>query len=316
MTTDDQRGRGRDHRGSRPARPDGDRGASGRGKPRSGSEPRPDRGQARGDGDRRKGVDVPGGSRGEPIGRDRARQRPDAPPRVASQRSAPTRPPLPEDEQPQLPKPVKREIERTLGSGPKARDIALALSIGSAAIDEDRIDVALQVLAWAKHEAPRISAIREAYGVALYLAEQYAGALTELQAYRRLTGQTDQNHLVADCLRALGRDLDQIAEAAEALLADESAPDDRRAEAAIVWAAALADIGDLGAARSVVRRFIERPRAEDAEHDLRVRYLAADLAEQQGDIAEAVRQLGSIVAVDDELFDARERLETLRATER
>lgn len=319
MSTDDQRrsdhghrgsGQGPSDRGQGRRDPRSDRG-QGRGDARS---DRGQRGQGRGDDDRRKGVDVPGGSRGEPIGLDRARQRPDAPPRAAAKRTAPPRPPLPDDEQPQLPKPVKREIERTLGSGPKSRDIALALSIGSAAIDEERIDVALQVLAWAKHEAPRISAIREAYGVALYLGEQYAAALTELQAYRRLTGQSDQNHLVADCLRALGRDLDQIAEAAESLLVDEDAPDDRRAEAAIVWAAALADNGDLGAARSVVRRFLERTRTEDAEHDLRVRYLAADLAEQQGDLDEAERQLASVAAVDDEFLDARERLETIRTT--
>lgn len=200
-----------------------------------------------------------------------------------------------------------------LGKGRRADDVALALSIGSAAIDEDRSDVALEVLGWAKHEAPRVAAVREAYGVALYLDERFGAALTELQAYRRLTGRNDQNHLVADCLRALGRDLDLVAEAAETLLADAQAPEDRRAEAALVWAGALADDGDVGAARSVLRRFLERRRGGDAEHDLRVRYLAADLAERDHDRDELRRQLESIVAVDPGFLDAKERLDGVQA---
>jgi hypothetical protein len=98
----------------------------------------------------------------------------------------------------------------------------------------------------------------------------------------------DQNHLIADCLRALGRGIEQVADAAEPLVTDPQAPEDRRAEAAIVWAAALADAGDLGAGRAVLRRFLERPRSGDAEHDLRVRYVAADLAERAGTVTRSV----------------------------
>lgn len=258
-------------------------------------------------------LDVPSGVR-EPVGRDRAQRRGDAPPRRARDTTAPPRPALPDDEQPLLPKGLLKEIERVLGKGKKAKDISLALSIGSAAIDESRPDVALEVLAWARHEAPRIPAVREAYGVALYLDEQFASALTELQAYRRVTGRIDQNHLIADCLRALDRDIDQIAAAAEVLIADLQAPEDRRAEAVIIWAAALADADDVPSARSVVRSFLERRRSGDAEHDLRVRYLAVDLAERVREVAEARRQLEMIVAVDPGFLDAQERLEAMRAT--
>lgn len=258
-------------------------------------------------------LDVPAGAR-EPIGRDRAKRRGDAPPRKIRTVAPPPRPALPTDEQPLLPRAVEKEIDRTLGKGGKAKDIALALSIGSAAIDEGRTDVALEALAWAKHEAPRIAAVREAYGVALYLAEDFAAALTELQSYRRITGRIDQNHVVADCLRALGRDIDQVAAAAEVLIADEQAPEDRRAEAVIVWSAALADSGDIGGGRSILRRFLERRRSGDAEHDLRARYLAADLAERAKDVDETRRQLELIVAVDPGFLDAAERLEGVRAT--
>lgn len=266
------------------------------------------------DGDRRTGppgLDVPG-SASEPVGREQAGRSPGAPPRRAKRTEAPPRPPLPEDEEPQLPTSVQREIERVLGRGAKSRDVALALSLGSQAIDEDRPDVAVEVLAWARHEAPRLAAIREALGVAYYLREEFAPALSELQAYRRLSGQHDQNHLAADCLRALGRDLDRISEVAQPLIDDDSAPDDRRAEAVIVRAAALGDAGELAAGRSVLRRFLERPRDGDEEHDLRLRYLAADLADRAGDLREAEQQLASIVAVDPDFLDVEERLDGIR----
>jgi tetratricopeptide (TPR) repeat protein len=285
------------------------RGAAGRDPGRGGTSGRDDGPRSRGAENSGGKLDVPAGAK-EPIGRDRAKRRGDAPPRQARTAVAPPRPALPTDEQPLLPRAVEKEIDRTLGKGSKANDIALALSIGSAAIDEGRADVALEVLAWAKHEAPRIVAVREAYGVALYLGEQYAAALTELQAYRRITGRVDQNHLVADCLRALGRDLDQIAAAAETLINDEQAPEDRRAEAVIVWAAALADDGDVNGARAILRRFLERPRSGDAEHDLRARYLAADLAEQADDPTDARRQLELIHAVDPSFLDIGQRLQT------
>lgn len=204
-----------------------------------------------------------------------------------------------------------REITRALGAGRKANDVALALSVGSAAIDEQRPDVAREALAWAKYEAPRVASVREAYGVALYLAGDFSAALSELQAYRRLTHRVDQNHLIADCLRALKRDLDQVSSTAEALLVDGQAPEDRRAEAAIVWGAALADAGQIRSGRVVLNRFLERNRSGDAEYDLRVRYVAADLADRDDDPAEYLRQLQLIAAVDPGFLDVEERLAAL-----
>lgn len=251
-----------------------------------------------------------GGAR-EPIGRDQATRRSGSPPRVAHTRTAPPRPELPTDEQPQLPRGVLKEIERTVGDRARAHDISLALSIGSAAIDEERPDVAVEVLAWAKSEAPRISAIREAYGIALYHLDDFAGALTELQAYRRLTGRQDQNHVIADCFRALERPLDQIAELAERLVRDDQADLERRVEAAIVWAAAVADAGDVGGGRAVLRRFVDHHGFGDGEPALRLRYLAADLAERAGDRDEARDGFAAIASVEPDRFDVAERLATL-----
>lgn len=225
--------------------------------------------------------------------------------------TAPPRPDLPWDDEPSLPRGVIKEIDRAIGAGPRARDVALALSVGSAAIDEGYIEVALEALAWAKHQAGRVPTIREAYGVALYLDERYADALSELQAYRRMSGQVDQNHLVADCLRALGRGLDQVAAACEELLAAHEVADERRAEAAIVWAAALADAGQLATGRAILRRFLEPHAGETAEHLLRVRHLAAELAGRGGDLADERRQLEAIAVAEPGFLDVDERLAAL-----
>lgn len=251
------------------------------------------------------------GAAREPIGRDLASRRKGSLPRRTRDDSGPPRPDLPADEQPQLPRGIVKEIERAIGNPTRSRDIALALSIGSAAIDEERPDVAVEVLAWAKAEAPRISAIREAYGIALYHLDDFAAALTELQAYRRLTGRTDQNHVIADCFRGLGRAVEQVAEVAEALVRDDTAPIDRRTEAAIVWAAAVADQGDPSGGRAVLRRFLDRNDVGEGDHALRLRYLAADLAERVGDRDEARNGFASIAAVDPDRFDVAQRLAAL-----
>src|SRR5439155_466722 len=69
----------------------------------------------------------------------------------------------------------------------------------------------------AKELAPRSGAVREVLGMALYRAGRFQEALRELQAYRRLTGRLDQNHLIADSHRALGAP-DKALEAARAAL--------------------------------------------------------------------------------------------------
>ncbi|MTV27578.1 hypothetical protein FTX61_19480 [Nitriliruptoraceae bacterium ZYF776] len=292
---DDRGGARRDDRGSREDR--------GRREDRGGRDD--------GRGSRSRAPAVPGEAKGRPVGADRAQRRSDAPPRRPRKSDpAPQRPDLP-DEEPNLPKGVRREIERALGTTRRSRDVQLALSIGAEAIETDHLDVALEVLAWAKHEAPRVATVRESFGIARYLAEDFAGALTELQAYARLTGRVDQHHLIADCHRALGRDIERVEETATALLEEPRAPEDRRAEAAIVLAGAYADAGRVPEARAVLRDLLRARRDEDQEHHLRARSLAADLAVRAGDPDAARRELASIAAVDPEAFDARERLDAL-----
>ncbi len=94
-------------------------------------------------------------------------------------------------------------------------------------------------------------------GLALYQLERFSEALTEMQAYRRMSGRADQNHIIADCLRALGRP-DRAVPLAEEALAPEGVPLAAKAEAVIVAASALADQGKFDQALGMLRRIRTR----------------------------------------------------------
>ena len=57
-----------------------------------------------------------------------------------------------------------------------------------------------------------------------------------------MTGRADQNHIIADCLRGLGRPAEAVP-LAEEELASKGVPNEAKAEAVIVAASALADRG-------------------------------------------------------------------------
>lgn len=248
--------------------------------------------------------------RREPAGIDRARQTPGAPPRrrPPAAPTAATKPDLPADHEPDLPPGVRRQLRR---AGQRdSHEVEIALSLGSAALEDERPDAALPYLEWAKGQAPSVAAVREALGVARYLAEDFAGAAKELQAYRRISGNVDQNHVLADCQRALGRDLSGLPELIGAM--EGTAPGDRVTEGIIVWASALADRGELAAGRALVeRRAQELTGAELEEHHLRLWYVCGDLAERAGDRDEAHAWFGRITEASTGFFDADERLAAL-----
>src|SRR5213078_1196321 len=76
----------------------------------------------------------------------------------------------------------------------------------------------------AKEMASRSGAVREVLGMALYRSGHYREALRELQAYRRMTGRVDQNHLIADSYRAIGspeKSLDPVRELMRARVGED-----------------------------------------------------------------------------------------------
>jgi tetratricopeptide (TPR) repeat protein len=220
------------------------------------------------------------------------------------------RPDIPESVTPDLPREVMSELRRHARAD---KDVARAMTIAGDALADDDVARALEYLRWAKEDAPRAPSIREALGIALYLAEDWAGALSELQAYRRMTGRTDQNHLIADCQRALGRPLDRIAEAVREMTVEDDG-EDRVAEGLIVWASALSDSGDPAAGRAVLEPALEdvASATDVEEHHVRVWYVAGDLAEQDGDHEAAERWFAKVAEAEPEAYDVEERLERLR----
>jgi tetratricopeptide (TPR) repeat protein len=174
-----------------------------------------------------------------------------------------------------------------------------------AELDRGRLGEAVRAASQAKRLAPRSGAVREVLGMALYRRGLFREALQELQSYRRITGRADQNHLIADCHRALGKPdkaLPLVREALEGRVRDEA-----RAEAAVVGAAALADLERYEEALTLLRRF-DRDADVARPQDLRVWYVTADVLERAGRTKEAVRMFRRILEHDAEAFDAADRL--------
>jgi tetratricopeptide (TPR) repeat protein len=114
------------------------------------------------------------------------------------------------------------------------------------AIADDDMETALAHSRQAKKLAGRVAVVREANGTIEYLAGEYAAALNELRAVRRMTGSNDFVAMMADCERGLGRP-ERAIEFLKSIPTKELAPD-TAIEALMVNAGARADMGQIDAA--------------------------------------------------------------------
>jgi len=114
------------------------------------------------------------------------------------------------------------------------------------AIGEDDLDSALAHSRQAKKLAGRVAVVREANGTIEYLAGEYAAALNELRAVRRMTGSNDFVAMMADCERGLGRP-ERAIEFLKSIPMKELSPETAM-EALMVNAGARADLGQVDAA--------------------------------------------------------------------
>jgi uncharacterized protein HemY len=112
-------------------------------------------------------------------------------------------------------------------------------------LDEDP-EQALAHARAARALAGRVGVVREAAGVAAYGAGEWAEALSELRAARRITGRPEHLGVLADCERALGRPERALAYADDPQVAQLS--QDERVELVIVLAGARRDLGQADAA--------------------------------------------------------------------
>ena len=217
--------------------------------------------------------------------------------------SPPRRPSTPS----RLPREVLEEIRQAAGPPKAARAVAHADSAVDL-LDEGDHAGAVAEARRAKGLAGRSAAIREILALAHYAGGEWRDALREMQAYRRMSGRLDQNHVIADCYRALGKPDRAVPEAEAALAGD--VPDEVKAEAAVVGAAALGDLGRHDEALVFLRRFPARG-GVGRPYDLRVWYVGGDLLERLGRREEAAAEFRKVLRFDPEAYDAAERLTAL-----
>jgi len=217
---------------------------------------------------------------------------------------------MPEETEVDLPARVRKEIDRLVNERTRARDVKICLTLGTAASEADDHATARRYLAWAKHLAPRSPSVRETLGIALYRAGDLRGALSELQTYRRMSGEKDQNHLLADCLRADARDPDRAISVGMELVEDETGEIERRVEAAIVVAAVHLASGRPTRAGAVIAPFVTGPasRTVPPESLVRLLWVAADVAEAEGSPGRAVEALRRLLSIDADYEDAEDRI--------
>src|SRR5699024_8934203 len=114
----------------------------------------------------------------------------------------------------------------------------------------DDPEAALQHARAARARSARIGAVREAVGIAAYRCGDWAQALAELRAARRMGSKSMLLPLIADCERGLGRPQRAI-ELARGPDAAQLHGDDAD-ELRIVAAGARADLGQLEQALTVL----------------------------------------------------------------
>ena len=227
-----------------------------------------------------------GGNRNGRFDRDRLRgeRRNSRPP----QRNRVPEPELPEDVSAKDLESTARMALRAL-SRLNAENIARHLVMTQRLLDTDP-EVAYAHARYAASHAGRIAIVREAAGIAAYVAGLYSEALRELRAARRLSGMdTMYRAMEVDCERALGRPDAALRSAQNALQLDLE--DDERAELAIVVTGIYHDQGNDELALITIEDAI-RKAPKDTETLRRLHSVRADRLEDLGRVreAEAIRE--------------------------
>ena len=208
-----------------------------------------------------------------------------------------------------------RELDRTvraqLRSLPEKLQLRVARHLAAAGlVIEADPKLAYEHALAARSRAGRLAIVREAVGEAAYAAGEYAEALAELRAAKRMNGSGAYLAIMADCERALGRP-----ERALSLLRDAKGdyPTEQRAEMVIVEAGARRDRGEMDAALRCLENAPLNSRSR-APWVARLRYAYADTLLSAGRAAEALEWFHRTEGVDGEqLTDAAERVAELEA---
>jgi tetratricopeptide (TPR) repeat protein len=190
----------------------------------------------------------------------------------------------------------------------KAQLVGGHLVMAGRLVDEDPEKAYAHARA-AQQLAPRLAATREALGLAAYLSDRYAEALSELRAARRLTGSNHQWAVMADCERGLGRPEKalEMTQAPEVKELDKAT----QIELRIVAAGARRDLGQPEAAAVLLQGSDLTP-VQPEPWTARLRYAYAEALLESGREDEARDWFARASEVDPEgLTGAGERLAEL-----
>ncbi len=196
---------------------------------------------------------------------------------------------------------------RLLGEAP-GKGAARRLEKAARAFRSERHNEARSPLASLARVAPEVPEVRELYGLVLYRLGRYEQAIEHLEAFRELSGSTEQNPVLADCHRALGRWADVEALWAELGAASPSA--ELVTEGRIVAAGALADRGEVESGIRMLERGWKLP-SRPKPHHLRRAYALADLYDQAGRGPRARELFAWVTDHNPSLADAAQRARSL-----
>lgn len=300
--TQDDRGPRRPRGAGAPATPGAGGGLSGGRGPARGTSGRPAAG-GRNAGAGRSGGQAAGG---RPVD-----ERPFDPRREARRQA--TRVHVPEDvEARELDSQTRKQL---LGLTKETADLVARHLVMAGRLMDEVPEQALRHARAATAMAGRVGAVREANGLVAYVAGEWAEALSELRAARRITGEPSHLPVMADCERALGRPERALAMAEDKDVGqlDPAA----RVELLIVCSGARRDLGqveaavhmlEVGALNGPVKPWTGRLRyayadallAAGREDDARQWFAAAVDADPDGetDAQERLLELDGIVLED------------------
>lgn len=194
-----------------------------------------------------------------------------------------------------------------------AARVARHLAAAGELIDEDPKTAYGHTLA-ARARASRLAVVREACGEAAYAAGEYAEALSELRAAKRMNGVTAYLPIMADCERALGRP-ERALELAKSPAIRNFTPE-AKAEMTIVEAGARRDMGQIDAALRTLELAPLNHKSR-ASWVVRLRYAYADTLLSAGRKTDALEWFHRTEAIDgDEITDAGDRALELERQQR
>ena len=185
--------------------------------------------------------------------------------------------------------------------------------VAAGALADEEPEVAWRHARAARSQGGRVAVVRETVGLVAYRAGEWAEAISELRAARRMGGGPGHLPVMADAERALGHPerAIELSRSVEATALDAAAA----AELTIVVAGARSDLGQDEVALVGLRAAAEGVDG-DAPYAARIYYAYADLLDRTGRRDDAITWFVRAADADaDEETDAAERLDELTSSD-